>query len=94
MPTECHFVRLGDIAFASNPYEYFLDYGIQIKLRSPFIQTFLVQLAGAGSYVPSPRAAAGGGYGAVAASCPVGPEGGQVLADETVTQLRELFTNP
>jgi len=94
MPAECHFVRLGDIAFASNPFEYFLDYGIQIKLRSPFVQTFLIQLAGGGTYVPSPRAAAGGGYGAVLASSPVGPEGGQVLADITVEKLRSLSSDP
>ena len=94
IPNECHFVRLGDIAFASNPFEYFLDYGIQIKVRSPFTQTFLVQLAGAGTYVPSPRAAAGGGYGAVSASSPVGPEGGQVLAEETVARLNRLFALP
>lgn len=90
LPSECHFVRLGDVAFATNPFEYFLDYGTQIKMRSPFIQTFLVQLAGSGTYVPSPRAASGGGYGAVPASNPVGPEGGQVLADETVARLKSL----
>jgi len=90
VPVECHFVRLGDVAFATNPFEYFLDFGTQIKLRSPFIQTFLVQLAGGGSYVPSPRSVAGGGYGAVPASNPVGPEGGQVLADETVERLKSL----
>jgi hypothetical protein len=94
LPSECHFVRLGDIAFATNPFEYFLDYGTQIKMRSPFIQTFLVQLAGSGTYVPSPRAASGGGYGAVPASNPVGPEGGQVLADETVARLKGLQPSP
>lgn len=88
---ELHVVRLGEIAFASNPFEYYLDYGIQIKIRSPAIQTFLIQLAGGGSYVPSPRSVAGGGYGSVPASNPVGPEGGQRLADETVATLRELF---
>src|SRR5690606_34522176 len=88
---ELHVVRLGEIAFASNPFEYYLDYGIQIKVRSPAIQTFLIQLAGGGSYCPSPRSVAGGGYGSVPASSPVGPEGGQRLADETVATLRELF---
>ena len=60
---EIHVVRLGDVAFATNPFEYYLDYGIQIKAKSPATQTFLVQLAGSGSYVSSPRAIAGGGYG-------------------------------
>ncbi|HWL54939.1 MAG TPA: hypothetical protein VNQ90_21025 [Chthoniobacteraceae bacterium] len=88
---EIHVVRLGEIAFASNPFEYYLDYGVQIKVRSPAIQTFLVQLAGGGNYVPSPRSVAGGGYGSVPASNPVGPEGGQILAEETIAALRVLF---
>ncbi len=89
-PVEVHTVRIGEIAFATNPFEYYLDFGMQIKIRSPFIQTFLVQLAGGGTYVPSPRSVQGGGYGSVPASNPVGPEGGQILAEETVRMLRSL----
>jgi len=55
------------------------------------LQTFIVQLAGSGTYLPSRRAAAGGGYGAVPASCPVGPEGGQRLADFTVNKIAEFW---
>lgn len=90
-PAEVHVLRLGDIAFATNPFEYYLDFGIQIKVKSPAIQTFIVQLAGSGTYVPSARAAAGGGYGAVPASNPVGPQGGQFLADYTVEKIGELW---
>jgi hypothetical protein len=90
-PAEVHIVRLGEIAFATNPFEYYTDFGIQIKVKSPALQTFIVQLAGNGTYVPSPRAAAGGGYGAVPASNPVGPEGGQVLTEYTLGKLNELM---
>jgi len=90
-PAEVHIVRLGDIAFATNPFEYYLDFGIQIKVKSPALQTFIVQLAGNGTYVPSPRAAGGGGYGAVPASNPVGPEGGKVLAEYTLNAINELW---
>lgn len=89
-PATVHVVRLNEIAFATNPFEYYLDFGIQIKVRSPFLQTFLVQLAGGGTYVPSPRSVAGGGYGSVPASNPVGPEGGQLLAEKTIKGLRRL----
>jgi hypothetical protein len=89
-PAEVHFIRLGDVAFATNPFEYYLDFGMQIKTRSPFIQTFLTQLAGDGTYVPSKRSLQGGGYGSTPASNPVGAEGGQLLADETVARLRKL----
>lgn len=88
---ELHVVRLGDIVFATNPYELYIDFGAQIKVRSPAVQTFLVQLAGAGTYVPSPRSVMGGGYGSVPASNPVGPEGGQKLTDATVTMIRTLW---
>lgn len=88
---EVHVVRLGDMAFASNPFEYYLDYGIQIKGRSPATQTFLVQLAGAGTYVPSPRSLKGGGYGSVAASNPVGAEGGAQLRERTLELLNALW---
>ena len=83
-------VRLGDVAFAGNPFEYYLDYGIRIKARSPFLQTFLIQLAGAGTYVPSLRSTGGGGYGSIPASNPVGPEGGSLLAEETIALLGRL----
>lgn len=86
-----HVIRLGDIVFASNPYEYYLDFGIQIKVRSAAVQTFLIQLAGGGSYVPSPRSVQGGGYGSVPASNVVGPEGGQQLADYTIQAIAKLW---
>ena len=88
---EIHAVRLGDIAFATNPFEYYLDYGIQIKGRSPATQTFLVQLAGSGTYVPSPRSVKGGGYGSEPASNPVGSEGGALLRERTLELLQALW---
>ena len=55
------------------------------------MQTFLVQLAGSGTYVPSRRSQAGGGYGSVPASNPVGAEGGRLLAERTIEVIRELW---
>ncbi len=91
MPTRVHAVRLGDIAFMTNTFEYYLDFGIQLKVRSPAVQTFLIQLCGPGTYVPSPRSVLGGGYGSVPASNPVGPEGGQALADASIELLKEIW---
>ena len=42
---EMHVLRLGDVAIATNPFELYLDYGVQIQARSPAEQTFLIQLA-------------------------------------------------
>jgi hypothetical protein len=91
MPVEIHTVRIGDIAFATNPFELYLDYGIRIKAHSAAVQTFLVQLCGHGSYVPSARAVAGGSYGAIPASTLVGPEGGEELVVATLDMIRSLW---
>ena len=88
---ELHVIRLGDIAIATNPFELFTDYGIQMKTRSPALQTFVIQLAGPGTYLPSSRAAQGGGYSAIAESNEVGPEGGKVLVERTLEQINALW---
>jgi hypothetical protein len=88
---EIHVLRLGDVAIATNPFELFLDFGIQMKARSPALQTFVVQLVGVEGYLPTARAVRGGGYGAIAESNTVGPEGGQVLVDRTVDLIKSLW---
>jgi hypothetical protein len=92
--TEVHVVRIGDVAVATNQFELFTDFGAAMKARSPALQTFVVQLVGAGTYLPSGRAARGGGYSAIAESNEVGPEAGQVLVDHTVARIGELFAQP
>lgn len=91
MPIEVHIIRIGDMVMTTNPFELYLDYGIRIKGRSPATQTFVIQLAGSGSYIPTSRSVAGGAYGAVPASTKIGPEGGQELVDRTVELINELW---
>ena len=91
MPVEVHVVRIGDMVMVTNPFELYLDYGIRIKGRSPAIQTFVIQLAGSGSYIPTPRSVAGGAYGAVPASTLIGPEGGQELVEKTLEMINDVF---
>lgn len=93
---ESHVIRLGDVVFATNPFELFMDYGARIRARSKAAQTFLVQLAdgsGDGFYLPTQRALEGAHYSAVIKSNWVGPEGGQTLIDETVSAINDLFTD-
>jgi hypothetical protein len=90
---ELHALRLGDVAIATNDFELYTDFGIQMKTRSPAVQTFIVQLAGPGTYLPTGRAAAHGGYGAVIQSSQIGPAGGQVLVEETVARWKELWVD-
>lgn len=90
-PMELHVVRLGDVAVATNDFELYTDFATRIKGRSPATQTFVVQLAGGGTYLPSERAVRGGGYGAIPQSNRVGPEGGQVLVERTLQAIEEMW---
>lgn len=91
---EAHFIRLGDVVFATNPFELFVDYGMEIRCRSRALQTFLIQLAdgsGNGFYLPTQRALDGGHYSAMIKSNWVGPKGGKVLVEETLRAIDSLF---
>ena len=89
---ELHLVRLGDLAIATNPFELYTDYGVRIKARSPAVQTSVVQLtSGCAAYLPTRRAVEGGGYSARIVDGVVGPEGGDVLVNETVGILNEMW---
>ena len=92
LDTEVHVSRLGTVAFATNPFELFLDYGNQIKARSYAEQTFLVQLAnGTEGYLPTEKAEKGGHYSAFVSSGQVGHVGGEQLVRETLTEINKLF---
>jgi len=92
METEVHVLRIGDAVICTNQFELFTDYGIRIKARSKALQTFTVQLAGPGHYLPTAEAIQGGGYSAISQSCPVGYEGGKIQVDRTVELIDELFS--
>jgi hypothetical protein len=97
LPVEVHAIRLGDVAFVTNPFELFEEFGSRIAGRSPAALTCVVQLAGGGApgtYLPTARAVEGGGYSTTVESNLVGPEGGRMLVDESVALLRELWTAP
>ena len=94
--TEMHAVRIGDIAFATNQFELYMDYQHRIQGRSPFEQTFIIQLCGGrqgteyGGYLATERAAAGNGYSASMYCNQVSPEGGQELVEATLEELKKL----
>lgn len=94
LPVEIHVVKVGNIAFATNRFELFMDYMHRIQGRSPFEQTFIVQLTAdpnsSGSYLPTERAVANKGYSASPYCAEISPRGGQELVDETVKILKDL----
>lgn len=91
---ELHVLRLGDVAFATNPFELYTDYGFRITGRSKAKQTFIIQLSAgdSGGYLPTQRAIQGDGYRGYSAMVNrVGPKGGQVMVDETVKTINSLW---
>ncbi|MFH1881732.1 MAG: hypothetical protein ABIL62_03350 [Planctomycetota bacterium] len=89
---ELHVLRIGDVAVCTNSFELFTDYGIRMKARSEAVQTFIVQLVGPGTYLPTEKAIRAGHYSAVVHSSLVGPEGGNVLVERTVNIINSLWT--
>ena len=91
LTTDIHVVKLGDIAFATNRFELYLDYQHRIQARSPFEQTFIVQLVtdvhGVGSYLATEKGVANKGYSATPYCNQVSPKGGQELVEETLKAL-------
>ncbi len=92
LPVELHALRIGDIGMVTNRFEYYLDFGERIKARSNALQTFVVQLAGGGFYLPTVRSLKGGSYGASIASTPIGPEGGQIIVEKSVAAINQMFS--
>jgi len=96
LPMELHVLRIGDIAFASNSFELYMDYMHRIQARSPFSQTFIVQIAGTPTdctgYLATERGAWGKGYSASLYCNQVSPQGGQELVEATVAALKAIHT--
>lgn len=92
--SDIHVVRIGDIAFATNRFELYMDYQHRIQARSPFEQTFIVQLVtgpnGIGSYLATERGEKNKGYSASPYCNQVSPKGGQELVEETLKILNEV----
>ena len=88
LPVEVYVLRLGDMAFATNPFELYTDFGIRIQERSEAIQTFIVQLAGSGNYVAPQKTIAGGAYGS---QREWGPQAGRDLVEGTVSLIDALW---
>jgi len=56
-------IRIGDQAIVSMPFEVLVEIGLEIKEKSPFPHTFLIELANGGyGYLPPPHQIELGGY--------------------------------
>ena len=92
IPIEVHVIRLGSVAFATNPYELFLNYANKIRARSKAEQTFLIELScGSFGYLPTKKAEEGSHYSAYVSSGTSGHEGGDLLVRKTIDAINALM---
>ena len=87
-----HTVRIGDIAFATTRFETYIDFMHRLQARSPFIQTFVIQLAGTegGNYLATDRASDAKGYSASMFCNMVSADGGQQWVEKTLDILTDM----
>jgi hypothetical protein len=85
-------LRIGDVAIAGVPAEYFTKLGIDIKKRSPFRDTVIAELANDWiGYLPDREAHELGGYQVWTGYHSYAEPGtGERIADEITLMLREL----
>jgi hypothetical protein len=85
-------LRIGDVAIAGVPAEYFTQLGLDIKNRSPFRYTYIAELANDWiDYLPNLEGHKLGGYQTWTGYHSYAEPGtGERIADEIVAMLKEL----
>ena len=89
---QSHTVRIGDIAFATIRFETYIDFMHRLQARSPFIQTFVIQLAGTegGNYLATHRGAEARGYSASMFCNMVSADGGHQWVENQLAIMNKM----
>ena len=89
---EIQAIAVGDVAFVGYPAEYFTEFGLKTKAKSPFAETFVVELAnGWHGYVPTQEAFAHGGYEPrLGYQSRLVPEAGDRMCDTALSLLAQV----
>jgi Neutral/alkaline non-lysosomal ceramidase. len=89
---ELHAACIGDIAVVTFPGEFFTEYGLKVKEKSPFKNTLVFGLANQSiGYIPTREAFDNGGYETI--TCETSmlvPEAGDMVLEEIVSMLGEI----
>ncbi len=84
-------IRIGDQAIVTFPFETFVETGLEIKKKSPFKHTFLIELAnGSYGYLPTPKHHELGGYETWLGTNKVQKDGSDILTRNLLEMLAEL----
>ena len=83
--------RIGDQAIVSMPFEVLVEIGLEIKKKSPFEHTFLIELANGGyGYLPPPNQHKLGGYETWLGTSRFQPQSSEILIKHLLEMLAEL----
>ena len=93
IPGEVQVFRIGEVAVVLLPGEVFVEYGLEIKLKSPAQRTFVVELSNAiMGYVPTRIAFEGGGYEQkLGSNSKLSPVAGEYLVETALALLDSMF---
>ena len=81
---------LGDLAIVFIPGELFAELGMELKKRSPFAHTFVVEaLSESLGYIPTRQAYEEGGY-QPAVGTRIAPGGGELIVEHSLALLQEI----
>ncbi len=91
---EVQAITLGDVVFVGYPGEIFTEFGLQTKAKSPFSETFVVELAnGWHGYIPTQQAFQHGGYETrFGYTSRLVPEAGDWMVETALQLLTDLQT--
>ena len=84
-------MRIGDLSIAAIPFETFAETGLKIKEKSPFADTFTIELANdSRGYLPTPRQHALGGYETWMGTNRVQLDASDLITDSILEMMQEL----
>ena len=84
-------IRIGNQAIVSMPFEVLVEIGLEIKDKSPFSNTFLIELANGGyGYLPPPNQHELGGYETWLGTSRFLPNASTLLTRNLLEMLKEL----
>ncbi|NNE91039.1 MAG: hypothetical protein HKN23_05285, partial [Verrucomicrobiales bacterium] len=85
-------VRIGDdIAICALPFEVLVEIGLELKEKSPFENTIIIELAnGSYGYLPTPQQHEWGGYETWLTTCRVQKDASVILVDHLLEMLGEM----
>lgn len=92
LSSEIQVVSLGDIALVSIPGELFVEYGLEIKKKSPFPHTFIIGYANDYvGYIPTLEAFQEGGYEVrLGLASKLDPKAGEIITKRVLGMLDRL----